>query len=390
MARTPPNSARAARRARRRRRRAIGLGVAAVVVVLPAAGAGAWYVTRSDEAGRVATPAVSRSTTSTGPTTTTTIRDPRRGNGEPVTLAFGGDVHFEGGLRGKLHADPAAVLAPIAPTLSAADVAVLNLETAVTEGGAPVPKKYNFRTPAFALDAMRAAGVDAVSVANNHGLDFGPQGLADTLAAAAEKQFPVLGIGNNWNEAFTPYRVDVRGQRITIFAATDVIDSPYETTWDATETEPGLASTKLDGLERMAANVALARTDSDTVVVFLHWGVERENCPSDRQREVAQVLTDAGADIVVGSHAHHLQGGGRFNTAFVDYGLGNFAFYNEQGEYGRTGVLMITATGRDVDAYQWVPAHITGGVATPVPPGPEADAEVAHWNELRACTGLAP
>ena len=358
--------------------------------MLAGAGAGAWYVTRSDETGRVAAPAVNRSTTSTAPTTTTTVRDPRRGNGEPVTLAFGGDVHFEGGLREKLLADPAAMLAPIAPTLSAADVAVLNLETAITEGGAPVPKKYNFRTSAVALDAMRAAGVDAVSVANNHGLDFGPEGLADTLAAAAERQYPVLGIGNNSNEAFTPYRVDVRGQRITIFAATDVIDSPYETTWDATETEPGLASTKDEGLDQMAATVALARNDSDTVVVFLHWGVERENCPSDRQREVAQVLTDAGADIVVGSHAHHLQGGGRFNTAFVDYGLGNFVFYNEQGEYGRTGVLMITATGRDVDAYQWVPAHITGGVATPVPPGPEADAEVAHWNELRACTGLAP
>jgi poly-gamma-glutamate synthesis protein (capsule biosynthesis protein) len=390
MARTPPRSARAARRARqRRRRRAIGVTVACIVA-LAAAGAGAWYVTRTDDTGRVAAPDPPRSTTSTGPTTTTTIRDPRRGNGEPVTLAFGGDVHFEGALRGKLLADPAAALAPIAPTLSAADVAVLNLETAITEGGAPVPKKYNFRTPAVALDAMRAAGVDAVSLANNHGLDFGTVGLTDSLAAAAEKQFPVLGIGNNWDEAFTPYRVDVRGQRITIFAATDVIDSPYETTWDATETDPGMASTKLDGLERMAANVALARTDSDTVVVFLHWGVERENCPSDRQREVAQVLTDAGADIVVGSHAHHLQGGGRFNTAFVDYGLGNFVFYNEQGEYGRSGVLVVTATGRDVDAYQWVPARITGGVATPIPPGPEADAEVAHWNELRACTGLAP
>jgi poly-gamma-glutamate synthesis protein (capsule biosynthesis protein) len=390
MARTPPTSARAARRAQRRRRRAIGGGVVAVVVVLVAAGAGAWFVTRTDETGPVAAPEVVRSTTSTAPTTTTTLRDPRRGNGEPVTLAFGGDVHFEGALRGKLLADPAAALAPIAPTLSAADVAVLNLETAITEGGAPVPKKYNFRTPAVALDAMRAAGVDAVSLANNHGLDFGTVGLTDSLAAAAEKQFPVLGIGNNWDEAFTPYRVDVRGQRITIFAATDVIDSPYETTWDATETDPGMASTKLDGLERMAANVALARTDSDTAVVFLHWGVERENCPSDRQREVAQVLTDAGADIVVGSHAHHLQGGGRFNTAFVDYGLGNFVFYNEQGEYGRSGVLVVTATGRDVDAYQWVPARITGGVATPIPPGPEADAEVTHWNELRACTGLAP
>jgi poly-gamma-glutamate synthesis protein (capsule biosynthesis protein) len=389
MARTPPTSARRARRARRRRRRALGLGVGAVVVLV-AAGAGAWAATRSDDSGPVATPKPPRTTTSTGLTTTTTLRDPRRGNGQAVTLAFGGDVMFEGALRSKLLEDPAAVLAPIAPTLSAVDVAVVNLESAITEGGAAVPKKWNFRTPSVVLDALRAAGVDAVSVANNHGLDFGDQGAADTLAAKAEKQFPVLGIGSNATEAFLPFRVDVRGQRITIFAATDVIDSPYETTWNATDSRAGIASTKDDGLGQLSLQVAAARQDSDTVVVFLHWGVERESCPSPRQQEVAQALTDAGADIVVGAHAHHLQGGGRLDSAFVDYGLGNLVFFNEQGEYGRSGVLQLTVTGRDVDTYQWIPAHITDGVATPVPPGPEADAELAHWNELRACTGLAP
>jgi poly-gamma-glutamate synthesis protein (capsule biosynthesis protein) len=123
--------------------------------------------------------------------------------------------------------------------------------------------------------------------------------------------------------------------------------------------------------------------------VFLHWGVERESCPSARQQEVANALVAAGADIVVGSHAHVLQGGGRLGSALVGYGLGNFVFYNVSGEYGRSGVLLVTATGRNIDSYQWVPARIRGGVATPVPPGPEADAEVTHWNELRACTGLA-
>jgi poly-gamma-glutamate synthesis protein (capsule biosynthesis protein) len=319
------------------------------------------------------------------------VRDPLRGNGEPVTFAFGGDVMFEGALRAKLLDDPAGVLAPVAPVLSAADVAVVNLETAVTDGGEAVqPKQYNFRAPPVALDALKAAGVDAVTVANNHGLDFGLQGLADTIAAGAEHQLPVLGIGNTADEAFTPYRVDVRGQRISVFGVTDVIDSPYERSWAATDTGPGLASSKFEGLDRLVATVAQWRAESDTIVVFLHWGIEREGCPSDRQREVAQALTDAGADIVVGSHAHWVQGGGMFNTAFVDYGLGNFVFYNEQGEYGRSGVLQVTATGRHIDGYQWVPALIRGGVATPLPPGSDADAELAHWDELRACTGLAP
>ena len=390
MAGDPLPSARAARRAvRRRSRRRIVLAAGAVVAILVGATA-AWAMTRADDSADVATRRTASTTVSTAPTTTTTLRDPRRGNGQAVTFAFGGDVHFEGALRGKLVDDPATLLAPITPTLSAADVAVINLETAITEGGVPQVKKYNFRTPAVALDALRAAGVDVATIANNHGLDFGPEGLTDTLAARDEKQFPVIGIGNTADEAYTPYRVDVRGQRISVFGATDVIDSPYEETWNATDTRTGMASTKLESLDRMAATVAAWRSQSDTIVVFLHWGVERTDCPTDRQREVAQVLTDAGADIVIGSHAHHLQGGGRFNTAFVDYGLGNFVFYNEQGEYGRSGVLVVTATGRDIDSYQWVPARIRGGVATPVPAGPEADAEVAHWNELRACSGLAP
>ena len=79
-----------------------------------------------------------------------------------------------------------------------------------------------------------------------------------------------------------------------------------------------------------------------------------------------------------------------FNRAFVDYGLGNFVFFNEEGEYGRSGVLQVTATGRHIDSYAWVPARIRDGVATPLGPGADADAELAHWNELRACTGLAP
>lgn len=351
---------------------------------------GAYVLTRPDTA-RVAAREAGPTTTTEAPTTSTTVRDPRRGNGQPVTFAFGGDMHFEGVLRTKLLADPATVFADVAPVLSAADVAVVNLETAITEGDTPVPnKQYNFKAPSSSLDAMRAAGVDAVSIANNHGLDFGPQGLADTLAARAEKQFPVLGIGANAAEAYQPLQLEVKGQRIAIFAATDVMGEEHVASWTATEAQGGLASTKYEAEATMIGAIQLVRPTVDTVVVFLHWGVERTDCPSTRQTALARALVDAGADIIVGSHAHHLLGGGRLGTAFVDYGLGNFAFYNESGEYGRTGVLLVTATGRDTDSYQWVPARIRGGVPVPYPAGPEADAELAHWNELRACTDLQP
>ena len=191
-----------------------------------------------------------------------------------------------------LLADPGAVLVPIAPVLSLADLAMVNLESAITERGTPVVKKYNFRAPSTALDALRAAGVDVTTAANNHGLDYGAEGLADTIAAAAEKQFPVLGIGNNATEAYTPYQAEIKGQRITVFGATDVLDGEYTEAWAASDTQGGLASAKDAHLATLVAAIQGARVVSDTVVVFLHWGIERMGCPSPRQLEVAQALTE--------------------------------------------------------------------------------------------------
>jgi poly-gamma-glutamate synthesis protein (capsule biosynthesis protein) len=371
--------------------------VLAAVVVGGAITAGA--LLRDDNSEPRAQPTTTSSTTTTTTTTTppttapppvTVARDPRRGSGQPVTFAFGGDVHFEGGLRTKLTDDPGTALAPIAPVLSIADVAVVNLETAITERGTPEDKEYKFRTPGTALLALAAAGVDAASMANNHGLDYGPAGLLDSLAAKAASPSPaVIGIGANASEAFAPFRTEVKGQRIAVFAATEVLDGNLLRAWTATDTRGGLASAKRPWVDRLVAGVFSARADSDTVVVFLHWGNQDDTCPDEGQRTLAQRLVDSGADIVVGSHAHRQQGAGRLGTGFVGYGLGNFVFYNESGPAGVSGVLQVTATGRDVDSYSWAPATIEGGVPQPLPPGPEADQAVADWNALRDCTGLA-
>ncbi|HEX6311025.1 MAG TPA: CapA family protein, partial [Acidimicrobiia bacterium] len=309
-------------------------------------------------------------TTAVPPPPTEPPRDPRRGNGQPVTFAFGGDVHFEGGLRGKLAGDPAGIFAAVAPVLTLADVAVVNLESAITERGEPHDKPYTFRSPPAGLLALGAAGVDVVSLANNHGLDYGQVGLLDTLEAKAATPAPVvIGVGGNAGEAYAPHRVDVRGQRVAVFTATQVLDGDVVDSWPATDSRGGLASAKGSGVDRLVAGVSSARLDSDTVVVFLHWGIEKEACPSADQRLLAQLLVEAGADIVVGGHAHRQQGAGRLGTAFVAYGLGNFAFYNEEGPAGVTGVLLVTATGRDTDSYTWVPGEIEGGVPEPLPEG---------------------
>src|SRR5687768_12466310 len=121
---------------------------------------------------------------------------------QPITIAFGGDTHFEGQLRARL-ANPRTALGPIARQLSAADLAMVNLETAITTGGTPAPAKaFTFRAPPSAFRALRAGGVDVTSMANNHGMDYMEGGLRDSLAAIRRTGFPTVGIGRNADEAY--------------------------------------------------------------------------------------------------------------------------------------------------------------------------------------------
>jgi poly-gamma-glutamate capsule biosynthesis protein CapA/YwtB (metallophosphatase superfamily) len=309
------------------------------------------------------------------------------GSGKPVVFAFGGDIHFEGVLSSKLASSPADVLAPIASTLDSADLAVANLETAVTNSGAAAAKQFVFRTTATAFAALRGGSIDVVSMANNHGMDYGEAGLRDSLAAAKRYRFPVIGIGLDGRRAYAPYRRTIRGQQISVIAATQVLDDHLISSWTAGPGKPGLASAK--DVPRLVQEVRRARAISDTVVAYLHWGVELEGCPTSDQRTLARRLVAAGADIVVGGHAHRLLGAGRMGKALVDYGLGNFVWYGTSELSTQTGVLFVTATGRRIDSYRWVPARIAEGVPRPLS-GSERSSELRSWRSLRGCTGLRP
>ncbi len=275
---------------------------------------------------------------------------------KPFTIAFGGDVHFEGVLRTRLNANPKTALGPIAKVLSKADLAMVNLETAITEAGTPAPgKQYTFRAPATAFTALKAAGVDVVSMANNHGMDYMQSGLDDSLAAVKKSKFPVVGIGRNATEAYRPWRTVVNGNKVAIIGATQVLDAEFISAWTATGSQGGLASAKEE--ERLLQAVKAARKNNDTVIVHLHWGTELQKCPNEAQLSLAPKLVEAGADVVVGGHAHILLGAGYMDNAYISYGLGNFVFYNWGPDTGRTGVLTLTINGRKVMKDAWTPAR---------------------------------
>ncbi|HEY6532664.1 MAG TPA: CapA family protein, partial [Acidimicrobiales bacterium] len=210
-------------------------------------------------------------TTSKVPAPTTTVRGPL-GSGESVTIAFGGDSHFESHVRTRLDSQGSSMLAPLGALFAGSDLQILNLETAITGRGAPQPKEWTFRAPDRALAVLADAGVDAVSMANNHGLDFGAEGLEDTLAARDHAPLAVIGIGRDATDAYRPYRATVRGQRIAVIAATQVLDEELIWAWTAADAAPGgvparagLASAKT--VSRLTDAVSRARAESDTVVV---------------------------------------------------------------------------------------------------------------------------
>jgi len=309
------------------------------------------------------------------------------GPGQPavITLAFAGDVHFTG-RTARLLRHPASAFGPIATVLRSADLTVLNLETAVTSRGVPQPKYYHFRATPAAFTALRDAGVDVANMANNHVLDYGRVGLADTLAAARRARFPVLGIGNDAAAAWRPYLVTVRGVRIALLGVSQVAE--LAPSWVATATRSGEANAI--SLRRTLAAVRAAHRIAQVVIVFMHWGTEGQACPDANQLFLAPRLARAGASIIIGSHAHILQGSGWLGHTFVAYGMANFLWW-EHSYSTATGVLLVTLHPRrpltSLTA-RFIPATVSATGQPIVGTGLAARQARAAYSRLRACTGL--
>ncbi|MBU6213371.1 MAG: CapA family protein [Actinomycetales bacterium] len=287
-----------------------------------------------------------------------------------IEFAFAGDVHFTEQVAGLLRVPKDRRLARVRALMSAADVSMVNFESAITGRGTPAPKVYHFRAPASSLDALASAGVDVVTMANNHAVDFGKVGLADTLSAVdkhRDRGAPwVVGIGRNLGQANAPVVLRVKGQRIAVFGATDIPD------WTAAHYAAGRNRGGVNSTVRSDAALVSAvkqwRSRADIVVVFMHWGMEYTKCPSRSQRTKASDLVGAGADLVIGSHPHIQQGMGMKGRALVAYSLGNFIwFWNDRLDRASTGVLHVKMRGRQVVRAWWKPTHtLNSGEPTPV------------------------
>lgn len=261
---------------------------------------------------------------------------PERADGT-IRIAFVGDLLLASSVEKLMRREGLDYpFAKAKPYLSEPDLTVGNLEHPVTTRGTPAEnKQYVFKGSPDLLPSLREAGFDFVALANNHTLDQGVEGLLDTIDHLNEAGIAHAGAGRNHEEAFRPAVFEVKGRSIAIFSFSRVVP---EVSWKADRNHPGVAETY--DSRRAVAAISRAKEAHDLVIVYAHWGEELSYTPRDIEKKLAREYIDAGADIVVGSHPHVLQGFEYYNGGWIAYSLGNFVFNPTKNTETRdTGVL---------------------------------------------------
>lgn len=246
----------------------------------------------------------------------------------PIVLAFAGDVNLDEASYPVKKYDSEnknitkCLSEDLLKEMLDADIMMLNNEFAYsTRGTKTANKSYTFRADPSRVEILKEMGVDIVSLANNHALDYGQDALVDTFTTLEDAAIDYVGAGMNMERAKAPVYYTVKGKKIAYVAASRVI---FATNWYATDTRPGMVGTYDPAL--ILETIKEAKANSDYVIVYVHWGVERTNYPEKYQRTLATKYIDAGADAVIGCHPHVMQGIEFYKGKPIAYSLSNFWF----------------------------------------------------------------
>lgn len=228
-----------------------------------------------------------------------------------------------------------------ADELRDADLTIGNLECVISSKGRPIDKPYTFRAPQRALPLLKKY-FSAVSVANNHTGDFGKAAFADMLSSLGRHAIPYFGGGRHLRDAHRPFVRDIKGKRIGILGYNGFFPRSFE----ASEDLPGSAWLDEDFVTH-DIRYAKQQLGVDFLIIYPHWGWEYQTLASPRQRAMARLMIDRGADAVVGGHPHVTQDIEVYKGKPIFYSLGNFVFDGFDDDRTRTGWLLRMTLGSD-------------------------------------------
>jgi len=253
---------------------------------------------------------------------------------QTISIAFVGDIMLDE-TPGKVIKQGRDPFAPFASLLRSADIRVGNLECVVATTGTPEPgKPYTFRAHPRTLTVLKRH-FDLVSLANNHSGDFGPIAFGEMLDRLDKLEIGHVGGGRNLAEAHAPLVIERNGLRVAFLGYNEFLPRSFEADYD----KPGIAWSE-DEQVRLDIVNARTRYRADLVIPLMHWGWENELLANARQRDLAHLMIEAGADAVVGGHPHVTQDTETYQGKPIIYSLGNFLFDGFTDARNNTGWLL--------------------------------------------------
>lgn len=293
---------------------------------------------------------------------------------QPLSIVAVGDIMLGRGVGSRLEKQSLSythVFEKVADILKEGDVIFGNLEAAITDRthGLTAYSKTN-KTGKFVLksstksfEALKYAGFNMLSLANNHILDYYQEGLFDTIDILKENGIAFSGAGNNLEEARKPAIIEKNGLKIGLLSYTDFADIVYagdpRISFAAGENKAGVAPNKYEYIKEDIANI---RSEVDILMVSLHWGVEESFEILPEQVELAHDLIDSGVDVILGHHPHQFQGMEVYKGKPIFYSLGNFIFDQNDPENQESFIVNMQFMGTKLTSISATPVRTIGKV----------------------------
>lgn len=315
------------------------------------------------------------------------VKKQETGNDEAILL-FAGDILFDDSYtvmvtmrqRGSIRA---CFSAETLREMEEADIFMLNNEFTYTNRGEPTPgKAFTFRAKPENAAMLHELGVDIVSLANNHAYDYGEISLLDTLATLKGIDMPYVGAGRNLAEASGIVYFQAGSQKIAFLSGTQIERMTPPDTKGASENTPGVFRCLTE--TEIFDKIAEAKENSDFVVVYIHWGTEKTDQLDWAQPGMAKSLAQAGADLIIGDHAHVLQPLANVEGVPTIYSLGNYWFNSST---LNTCLVKVTLKDGEMQSFQFLPA-LQSGCYTKLLSGAEKEAVLEYMRGISGTVAI--